>query len=126
MPSTLAEAQVTQSLILRLRNLWLNRKRKESSSVLQGLPSLSQMLVRFDTEEERIEQGFGLNVHLVRESKVVAFSKSNTPRPPGPVLQPLGLGSSFATRTQTPCKSSGSREILILIYTFGTKMSRKT
>ena len=46
------------------------------------------MLVRFDTEEERVEQRFGLNVHL--SGKVVAFSKSNTPSY-FPVRQPPGL-----------------------------------
>ena len=98
-----------------LANLWLNRKRNESSSVLQGLPSLSQMLVRFDTEEERVEQGFGLNVHLVREScgflqkqHTLIFPRASAPR----------ARTSFATRTQTPCKSSGSRGVLICIVHF--------
>ena len=59
------------------------------SSVLQGLPSLSQMLVRFDTEQEKVEQGFGLNVHLVRES--CGFLQNAThpqifPRPSAPGL----------------------------------------
>ena len=56
---------------------------------MQGLPSLSQMLDRFDTEEERVEQGFGLNVHLVRES-CGFLQKQHTLRY-FPVRQPPGL-----------------------------------